>query len=171
MKSPNVIWDLCGFEDFEKRGQWAQESEIRVIWPLENLKLLYDEGGGFFVGFCTKFRWPLARANVKFEECIYRSLYICFAFCLFVHLFSVTPLQNRETQHVNIVLQCMYQFFEQPDMKGNYAWIEWQAFKCYHVFNWFILPKPGFLKFIWIFSGINHLKINISYILNSNLTK
>ncbi len=23
--------DLCGFEDFEKRGQWAQESEIRVI--------------------------------------------------------------------------------------------------------------------------------------------
>jgi hypothetical protein len=30
---------------------------------------------------------------------------------------SVNPLQNRETQHVNIVLQCMYPFFEQPNMK------------------------------------------------------
>jgi hypothetical protein len=24
---------------------------------------------------------------------------------------SLNPLQNTETQHVNIVLQCMYQFF------------------------------------------------------------
>jgi hypothetical protein len=75
---------------------------------------------------------------------------------------SVNPLQNRETQHVNIVLQCMCQFFEQPNMKGNHAWIEWWAFKCCHVLNWLFLPKPGFLEFIWIFSGRNHLKINIS---------
>jgi hypothetical protein len=34
---------------------------------------------------------------------------------------SVNPLQNRETQDVNIVLQRMYQFFEQPNMKGNHA--------------------------------------------------
>jgi len=34
---------------------------------------------------------------------------------------SVNPLQNSETQHVNIVLQCMYGFFEQPKMKGNDA--------------------------------------------------
>jgi hypothetical protein len=35
--------------------------------------------------------------------------------------------------------------FEQPNMKWNNAWIEWQAFKCYHhVLNWFFLPKPGF---------------------------
>jgi hypothetical protein len=26
---------------------------------------------------------------------------------------------------VNIVLQCMYQFFEELNMKGNHAWIEW----------------------------------------------
>ncbi len=32
---------------------------------------------------------------------------------------NVNPLQNSETQHVNIVLQCMRQFFEQPNMKGN----------------------------------------------------
>ncbi len=38
---------------------------------------------------------------------------------------SVNQLQNRENQHVNIVLQCMYWFFEQPIMKGNHAWIEW----------------------------------------------
>jgi hypothetical protein len=38
---------------------------------------------------------------------------------------SVNPLQNKETQHVNIVLQCIYQFFDQPNMKGNYTWIEW----------------------------------------------
>jgi hypothetical protein len=34
---------------------------------------------------------------------------------------SVSPLQNRETQHVNIVLQWMYRFFEQPNMKQNHA--------------------------------------------------
>jgi hypothetical protein len=76
----------------------------------------------------------------------------------------VNPLQNRETSHVNIVLQCMYPFFEQPNMK--YDRIEWYASKCYHVLNWFFLPKPEFWEFIWIFSGRNHLKINISHILN-----
>ncbi len=43
--------------------------------------------------------------------------------------------------------------------------------RCYHVLNWFFLPKPGFLEFIWIFSGRTHFKINISHILNPNLTK
>jgi hypothetical protein len=38
---------------------------------------------------------------------------------------SVNPLQNRETQHVNIALQCMYRFFEQPNTKGNHARIKW----------------------------------------------
>jgi len=38
---------------------------------------------------------------------------------------SVNSLQNRETQQVNIVLQCMYRVFEHPNMKGNHAWIEW----------------------------------------------
>jgi len=47
----NVVLDSCGFEDFEKRGQWAQESEIRAIWPFGNLKLLYDEEDNFFAGF------------------------------------------------------------------------------------------------------------------------
>jgi hypothetical protein len=54
------LCDLCGFEDFEKRGQWAQESEIRVIWPLENLKPLYDEEGDFFASVWMKLSWPLA---------------------------------------------------------------------------------------------------------------
>ncbi len=43
--------------------------------------------------------------------------------------------------------------------------------KCYHVLNWFFLPNLGFLEFIWIFSNRNHLKINISHILNPNLIK
>ncbi len=34
----------------------------------------------------------------------------------------------------------------------------------------FFLPKPGFLEFIWVFSGRNPLQINISHILNPNLT-
>jgi hypothetical protein len=34
---------------------------------------------------------------------------------------SVNPLQNNETQHVNVVLQCIYQIFKQPNMKGNHA--------------------------------------------------
>ncbi len=37
---------------------------------------------------------------------------------------SVNPLQNRETQYVNIVLQCMYWFSKQPNMKGSHAWID-----------------------------------------------
>jgi hypothetical protein len=34
---------------------------------------------------------------------------------------NVNSLQNNETQHVNIVLQCMYRFFEKPNMKGSHA--------------------------------------------------
>jgi len=30
---------------------------------------------------------------------------------------SVNQLQSTETQHVNIILQCMYWFFEQPNME------------------------------------------------------
>jgi hypothetical protein len=41
----------------------------------------------------------------------------------------------------------------------------------YHVLNWLFLPKPGFLGYIWIFSEKNRLQINISHILNPNLTK
>jgi hypothetical protein len=37
---------------------------------------------------------------------------------------SVNLLQNRETQHVNMVLQCMNQFFEQPNMKGKEIMLE-----------------------------------------------
>jgi hypothetical protein len=32
---------------------------------------------------------------------------------------SVNPLQSKETQHVNIILQCMYWFFEQPNMEES----------------------------------------------------
>jgi hypothetical protein len=86
------IWscDLCGSKDFEKRDQWAQESKIKVIWPLENFKFLYDKESKFFIGFWTEFRWPLARANAKFGECICCLVYTCFAFYLFVSLFFVT---------------------------------------------------------------------------------
>ncbi len=34
---------------------------------------------------------------------------------------NLFEFQNGETQHVNIVLQCIHQFFEQPNMKGNHA--------------------------------------------------
>jgi hypothetical protein len=32
---------------------------------------------------------------------------------------GVNPLQNRETQHVNIVLQCQYRFFEEIMLELN----------------------------------------------------
>jgi hypothetical protein len=37
------VWSV----DFEKKkkGQWAQKKEIRVIWPLRNLKPFFDEEG------------------------------------------------------------------------------------------------------------------------------
>ncbi len=47
----------------------------------------------------------------------------------------------------------------------------WARPKGYHVLNRFFLPIPGFLEFIWIFSSKNQLNINISHILNPNLTK
>jgi hypothetical protein len=37
--------------------------------------------------------------------------------------------------------------------------------------NDFFSPKPGFLKLIGIFNIENHLKTNISHILNPNLAK
>ncbi len=46
-----------------------------------------------FSGFLTKFRWSLARVNVKFGKCICCLVCACFTFCLFVSLFLVT------TQH------------------------------------------------------------------------
>jgi hypothetical protein len=49
----------------------------------------------------------------------YRPLFIISVACVVGP--NVNPLQNRETQHVNIVLQCMYQFFEELNMKGNHA--------------------------------------------------
>jgi hypothetical protein len=60
----NVVLDSCGFKDFEKKGQQVQESEIKAISPLGNLKPFYDEEGGFFASFWTKLRWPLAQTNV-----------------------------------------------------------------------------------------------------------
>jgi hypothetical protein len=69
----NVVWDLCGSKDFEKRGQWAQESEIKAIWLLENLKLLYDEEGGFFAIIWIDYKWSLAQARMKFGECIWHT--------------------------------------------------------------------------------------------------
>jgi len=85
----NEVLDLSGFEDFENRGRWAQESEIKAISPLGNLKPLYDEEGGLFASFWTKVSGPLTQANVKFRECICCSIYTCFAFCVFEPSFFV----------------------------------------------------------------------------------
>ncbi len=55
--------------------------------PLENFKPFYDEKDSFFVNFWVEFRWPMARASVKFGECICYSIYACLAFCLFESFF------------------------------------------------------------------------------------
>jgi hypothetical protein len=47
----------------------------------------------------------------------------------------------------------------------------WARPEGYHILQHFFFAKPCFLEFIWIFSGTNDLKINISHILNPNLTK
>jgi hypothetical protein len=92
----NVVLDSCGSEDFEKKDQWAQESEIKAIWSLKNLKPLYDEKSSFFVSLWTELRWPLAQASVKVEKCICHLIYTCFAFCLFTLLVFVTrPLSGH----------------------------------------------------------------------------
>ncbi len=72
---------------------------------------------------------------------------------------SVNPLQIKETQHVNIVLQCMY-------------WIFWTTkYERKSCLNWMVslkvLPRSQlifpfktwfFWEFIWTFSSRNHLK-------------
>ncbi len=83
---------------------------------------------------------------------------------------SVNPLQNRATQHVNIVFQCMYQFFEQPNMKGNHAWIELNG-KPSTVTTFSTDFSFQNLIFFEIFSSRNHVQIHISHILNPNITK
>jgi hypothetical protein len=70
---------------------------VKEIWScdlygLKNFKPLYDEEGNFFASFWIEFRWPLARASVKFGKCICCSVYACFAFCLFVSLFFCDTL-------------------------------------------------------------------------------
>jgi hypothetical protein len=77
---PRFVW----FENFEKKeGQWASERDIKVIWPLRNLKPLFDEEGGVWSDYWTEFRWPLAHANVKLWECICHLICIWFVFCLY----------------------------------------------------------------------------------------
>jgi len=52
-------------EEFEKKkvGEWAQEREIKTIWPLRNLEPLFDEEGSDLGGYTTKLRWTLAHAK------------------------------------------------------------------------------------------------------------
>jgi hypothetical protein len=80
---------------------------------------------------------------------------------------------KSKSHNINFIKFELSRSFQKPPMHITIpsTWIEWSTFKQYHVLNWFFLPKPGFLEFIWIFSGRNHLKINISHILNPNLTK
>jgi len=109
MWKSNVVWDLCGSKDFEKRGQWAQESEIRAIWPLENLKPLYDEEGNFFAVSWIEFKWSLAQARMKFGECICHLVYVfCILFvCALVLCHNPThsyPHNKRRTHQLTTPL-------------------------------------------------------------------
>ncbi len=97
----NVVWDLCRSKDFEKRDQWAQKNEIGAIWPLKNLKPLYDEEDNFFAGFWTKFRWLLVQANVKFKECI---------FVQYIYVFHFVCLCPRFLSHPNIFVISLHFF-------------------------------------------------------------
>jgi hypothetical protein len=85
----------------------------------------------FMVGFFSTFIFQFYQMSLQRE--ILHLFWIWLSFTGFFSYFiltsvasairpSVNPLQNRETQHLNIVLQCC---FEQLNMKGNHAWIEW----------------------------------------------
>ncbi len=89
-KSDCVI--CVGLKTLRRKASGLKRVRLKRSDPPENLKPLYDEGGGFFVGFWTKFRWPLAQVSVKFGECICCSVYTCFAFCVYVTSFFVTLL-------------------------------------------------------------------------------
>ncbi len=118
------------------------------------------------ISFCGKYvhlessilLWPVPLAHYKIGKLNIASLMG----------FLIMFFFGYELEEYLEGMQYMYWFFEQPNTKGNHAWNECEAFKCYHILNWFFLPKTWFLEFIWNFSGRNHLKINTSH---PNLTK
>jgi hypothetical protein len=81
-----------------KKASGVKRMRLERFDPLENLKPLYDEEGSFFADFWIEFRWPLARASVKFGKCICCSIYACFAFCLFVSSFLGDNSNNLNLQ-------------------------------------------------------------------------
>jgi hypothetical protein len=85
---------------------------------------------------------------------------------------SVNPLQNRETQHVNMVLQCMYLVFLNSHIRKEIMLkLNGKPSSITTFSTDFSFQNLVFWEFIWIFRAKNHLKINISHILNPNLTK
>jgi hypothetical protein len=122
---------------------WKQKNKLAkwIVYLLTFLKFLTPPFGLSALKWHFKFEKCLKidSSPIPMHKLIQHPIYTSMAYVVGT---SVNPLQNRESQHVNIVLQCMYRFFEHPNIKGNHAWIE--AFKCHHVLNWFFLPKPGF---------------------------
>jgi hypothetical protein len=73
--------------------------------PTYHLSSLLDEGRVFF------FLGKLAKKK-HLQISAIKNLFITISIVACAIGPSVNPLQNRETQHVNIVSLCMYGFFE-----------------------------------------------------------
>ncbi len=60
----DVVIGLYGLKKLRGEGcQWAQDREIRMIWPFRNLKPLFVEGGRNLGGHRIWIRWPHVHAN------------------------------------------------------------------------------------------------------------
>jgi hypothetical protein len=67
MWKSNVVMGLCDLKNLRRREKASGlKREIKMIWPLRNLKPFFDEECNVLCGYWIEFRWSLAHASVKF---------------------------------------------------------------------------------------------------------
>jgi hypothetical protein len=82
----NVVLGSCGLKDFEKKkeDQWTHERDIRAIWPLRNLKLLFDQKGSDLDGCMIELGSHMVMSTGDFEN-VYTIQNMC-ALCSNCHV-------------------------------------------------------------------------------------
>jgi hypothetical protein len=97
----NVVLGSCGEKTLRRRKASGLKRDFKMIWPLRNLKPLFDEKGMDLSDYMTKLRWPLVHASEKLWECIYHSIYVCFVFwlsCALVFLSQIVMGIDADTK-------------------------------------------------------------------------
>ncbi len=76
-------WICVGLKTLKREASGLKKVRSKWSNPLETLSLCMMKKVISLLIFGCKFRWPQVQSSVKFGECIWCSVYMCFAFCLF----------------------------------------------------------------------------------------